>query len=274
MKRRIAFGSQLAVLGMIAIILIYPLFIVGSTSLKTNNEFYKNRVGLPIEPQFDNYAYVFQKANIASATFNSFLIMAISVIGLLVIGSLASYAITKMGIKRSDDWARMFLLPMAFSAQVVITPLFTMFRVMGLMNSIWAVILIDIATFLPLTIYILSKFMMTVPGALSEAARIDGANHLTVYSRIIMPLCKVPVTTLVVINGMYVWNDFFVPFMFISDPSRRTLPLTLVLFQQQFKVEWPDLCAAIIFTIAPMLIMYAFLQKYIIAGVGAGALKG
>jgi len=274
MKHKFAFGSQIGVLGIISIIILYPLFLVGSTSLKTNTEFLQNRVGLPTNPQFENFAYVFQKANIASSTLNSYMIMALSVLGLIVIGSLASYAITKMGIRRSDEWARMFLLPMAFSAQVVITPLFTMFRIMGLTNTIWAVILIHIATFLPLTIYILSKFMMTVPSALTDAARIDGANHFTVYSRIVMPLCKVPVTTLVVINGMYTWNDFFVPFMFISDVSRRTLPLTLVLFQQQFKVEWPNLCAAIIFTIAPMLIIYIFLQKYIIAGVGAGALKG
>jgi len=274
MKRQFAFGSQMAVLGMIAIILLYPLFLVGSTSLKTNSEFLANRVGLPTDPTLDSFAYVFAKANIAGATFNSFFIMALSVIGLLVIGSLAAYAITKMGIRRSDEWARVFLLPMAFSAQVVITPLFTMFRIMGLTNTVWAVILIHIATFLPLTVYILSKFMMTVPSALTEAARIDGANHFMIYSRVIMPLCKVPLTTLVVINGMYTWNDFFVPFMFISDVAKRTLPLTLVLFQQQYKVEWPNLCAAIIFTIAPMLIIYIFLQKYIIAGVGAGAVKG
>ena len=274
MKRRITFSVQLAVLIMIAMILLYPLFIVGSTSLKTNTEYQQNRVGLPGEPRFENYSYVFEKANIPQATFNSFVIMALSVGGLLLIGSLAAYAITKMGVRRPDDWARVFLLPMAFSAQVVITPLFTLFRMMGLLNTVLSVVLIDIATFLPLTIFLLSKFMMTVPRTLTEAAHIDGANHFTIYSRIIMPMCKVPLTTLLIINGMYVWNDFFVPFMFITDPSKRTLPLTLMDFQTAYHVSWPQISAVVFFTIAPMLVMYLFLQRYIIAGVGAGAVKG
>ena len=259
---------------MITIILLTPLFFLGSTSLKTNSEYQQNRVGLPVDPRFENYSYVFEKANIPQAMFNSFVIMALSVGGLLLIGSLAAYAITKMGIRRSDDWARAFLLPMAFSVQIVITPLFTMFRMMGLLNTVLSVVLTDIATFLPLTIFLLSKFMMTVPSALTEAARIDGAGHLVIYSQIIMPMCKVPLATLIVINGMYVWNDFFTPFMFITDPAKRTLPLTLMDFQTSYFTSWPPLSAAVVFTIAPMLIMYIFLQKYIIAGVGAGAVKG
>ena len=274
MKRRLYSGIRLSVLILIAIILIYPLFIIGSTSLKTQDEYYSNRVGMPENPSIENYASVWEKANIPRATRSSFTIMALSVAGQLVIGSLAAYAITKMGIRGSDRWAQAFLTPMAFSAQVVIVPLFTMFNTLHLLNTLPSVVLIFIAKGLPLTIYLLSKFMMTLPNALMEAARIDGASHFTIYSRIVMPLSRVPIVTLIVINGMYVWNDFFVPFMFMQRDTWQTLPQALILFQSAWNVSWPSIAAVTIYTIAPMFIVYLFFQRYIIAGVGAGAIKG
>jgi len=274
MKIRIAFGIKLAILIMITIILVYPLFMVVNTSLKTQEEYLKDRVGLPDTPRFETYSEVYNKANIPRAMRNSFTIMLMSVAGQLFIGSLAAYAITKMGLRNSDNWARMFLTPMAFSAQIVIVPLFTMFNVLQLLNTLPSVVLIFIAKGLPLTIYLLSKFMMTVPSALTEAARIDGANHFSIYSRIILPLSKVPIMTLIVINGMYVWNDFFVPFMFLQKDTLQTLPQTLIVFQSAWSTHWPEVAALTVYTIAPMFAIYLFFQKYIITGVGAGAVKG
>ena len=274
MRRHIFKGVRLAILIMIAIILVYPLYLTINTSLKTQDEYYADRLGVPETPRFENYKYVWDQANIGRATRNSFMIMTISVAGQLAIGSLAAYAITKTGIKRPDRWSHAFLIPLAFSAQIVIIPLFTMFNIMHLFNTLASIIFIFIAGGLPLTIYLLSKFMHSIPNALTEAARIDGANHITIYSRIIIPLSKVPLITLVVINGMNVWNNFFVPFVFITKDSLMTLPQTLIIFQSSWSTSWPHVAAAVIFTIAPMFIVYFFLQRYIIEGVGAGAVKG
>ena len=149
-----------------------------------------------------------------------------------------------------------------------------MFSSLGMLNTLPSVILIYVARGLPLSIFLLSKFMITVPAAFTEAARIDGANHFTIYSRIVMPISKVPIVTLVVINGMYVWNDFFVPFMFLHGSSWQTLPQTLMIFQSAFNVSWPEIAAVTVYTVAPMLVVFLVLQRYIITGVAAGAVKG
>jgi len=117
--------------------------------------------------------------------------------------------------------------------------------------------------------------MHGVPREITEAAHIDGANHLAIYASIIMPMTKTAIATLVVINGMYVWNDFFLPFMFLTRGNLRTLPQNLVLFQSNVvHTSWPEICANVVYTVAPILIIYLFLQKYIIAGVAEGAVKG
>ena len=273
-RRSVSFGVQMCVLTLAALIVLYPLFLIVSNSLKSKEEFARNRVDPPKTIAFENYAQVWREGRIPETTRNSFLIALFSLAGQIVIGSLAAYALTKMGLKRAETLSALFLLPMIFSSQLVIIPLFLMFRALRMLNTVQGIVLIYIAGGLPLTIYMLSRFMNSVPNALTESARIDGANHFTIYSRIIMPLTKVALSTLIVINGLGIWNDFFLPYMFFTSSKLRTLPLNTYLFREEHGAQWHLICTNMVFTITPVLVVYLFLQKFIISGVVAGAVKG
>jgi raffinose/stachyose/melibiose transport system permease protein len=149
-----------------------------------------------------------------------------------------------------------------------------MYKYTGLLNTLTGVIIIYIATGLPIAIFIFTKFMNGIPEQISEAAFIDGANHIQIYWRIILPLIKPALITVVIINGLGIWNDFFVPLMFFTNGQINTLPLSVFQFTQQYGNQWGLIGADIIYSIIPALIVYMILQKYIINGVTAGSIKG
>lgn len=273
MKKNKASVIRIIVLALIAAVILYPLLLTLITSLKSVTEYFQNRVSLPHVYVLENYVRVYQEAHIVNAFSNSFVITVGSLAGQLLFGTMAAYALTKTRMKRAKLYTNLFLIPMVFTAQLVVFPLYLMFNAMHMVNSDLALILIYIASAMPITVFMLARFMLGIPDALTESARIDGANHVTIYMKIIIPLTKVALATLVVINGMYVWNDFFLPSIFLSGVDKRTLPQGVVLFQGQYLIRWPQLCADVVYTVIPILVVYLFLQKYIISGLVAGAVK-
>jgi raffinose/stachyose/melibiose transport system permease protein len=116
--------------------------------------------------------------------------------------------------------------------------------------------------------------MSTIPYQISEAAIIDGARHLTIYSKLILPLIKSSIATTIVVSSLGIWNDFFLPLLFITNRNLQTLPLKLFTFRGEYASHWPNMCSLMVFMLLPVVIIYVFLQKYIISGVVAGSVKG
>jgi len=245
-----------------------------STSLRTEQAFNSNPVSLPESINFNNFIRVFKLANIPAAMANSLIITAFSVLGQIFFGSLAAYALTKMNLKKSNVYLSMYLFPIVFSIQMVILPVFVIFKYLNLIDTHLGVILIYIATGLPISVFILAKFLKTVPNSLCEAAQIEGASHFQIYYKIILPVIKAPIAAIAVINGLSVWNDFFVPFMFFTSGKIKTLPLGIYLFNQDHFIKWTYVSADILMTVFPLIIAYILLQKYVIKGVMEGSLKG
>lgn len=266
--------ARSALLVALSLIVLYPFFLLTITSLKSKADFSRNKAGLPREIVWENYETVFVRAKIPETAWNSLTITATSVFFQVLIGSLAAYALSKMRIKRADVYTSLFLIPMIFSSQVVIIPLFLMFRVLKLLNTAEGLIIVYVAGGLPMSIFMLSRFMKGVPDSLSESALLDGAGHWQIYWRVVMPLTKVAISTLVIVNGLSVWNDFFLPFMFFTSGRLKTLPLNTYLFTEEHGARWNLVCTNMVYTVLPMLMLYLFLQKYIIHGVVAGAVKG
>ena len=127
---------------------------------------------------------------------------------------------------------------------------------------------------LPLIILILTGFMKTIPYEISEAAIVDGAGHFRIYSMIILPLIKPAIATSVVLSALSVWNDFFLPLIMVTKSDVMTLPMAVFQFKGLYQTSWPMVCACIVFLVVPMMIAYVFLQKHIVSGVVAGAVKG
>lgn len=258
----------------VMIIILYPFMLMVLTSLKSESELFTNNVGFPESPKFSNYIEVFKVAEIPRLFANSVIITSLSLFSQVIFASLAAYALTKMRFRRSGLFFNLFLIPIIFSIHFVVLPIFIMFKYMNLLDTYLGAILIYTAVGIPIAVIILTAFMKSIPYELSEAAHMDGASHFTIYSRVILPLLKGPIAAICVINGLYVWNDFFVPLMFFLGDDLMTLPQGIFKFSSQYARSWTLIFTDIIYTIVPFIILYIFLQRYIIKGVTQGAIKG
>lgn len=265
---------KVLILGIIAFFVMAPILIVVIISFKTEPEFMKTNF-LPTFPlHFENYIKVWNDAQIPKVTFTSLTITLCSVLGQVFAGSLAAYALTSMKFKHAKIFSSLFLIPMVFSIQTVIFPLFLIYKEVHLLNTRTGLVIIYIATGLATCIFIFTKFMQSVSKEIIESAQIDGASHLRTYFQIMLPLTKAQISTIAIINGLGVWNDFFLPLMMFTDGNIKTLPLSMYTFTTEYGLKWTLVSADIVFMLLPMVIIYLFLQKYIIEGVAAGAVKG
>ena len=225
-------------------------------------------------PSFANYVKVWKAAGIPQALLTSVTITIISIVGQIIFGTMAAYALCKMRFKHANFYHSMFLVPMVFSIQTIILPLFLLYSKLHLLNTQRGLMYIYIAIGLPTCIFLMTKFLKSIPYEISEAALIDGAGHFRIFFQIILPLSKTQIATIAIINGLSIWNDFFLPLMMFTDGKISTLPLSIHQFSTQYHMQWTLISTDIMMMLLPMLILYLFLQKYIVSGVAAGAVKG
>lgn len=252
---------------------LYPFSLLIVTSLKTQMEYMRSSVSFPQVPQIVNFATVWKRSDIFSGFRSSITITVLSLVLLVFFGSLAAYALTKMNFAKAGKYQLIFLAPMILPIQIIAIPLYLIFSKMHMLNALGGISFVYVATGLPLVIFIMTSFMKTIPNSINEAAKIDGASEFQVFYKIMLPLLKPVLATVTIISGLGVWNDFFLPLLLISDPSKKTLPLKIYAFMGQYSSNWPLICACIIYVLLPVFILYIAMRKYIVQGVVAGAVK-
>ena len=257
-----------------SIVILYPFSILLITAFKTQREYMMSATSLPAQWTFDNFREVLSGSNVLNSFLNSSFIMVVSVAIQVFIGALTAYALTKMKFKRAGKYSMLFLLPMIIPVQSLVIPLYLIYTKVGLLDTRIGLIGIYAATGLPLVIFMLTSFMKTIPIQISESAQVEGAGEFIIFYKLILPLLKPVVATITVISGLSIWNDFFMPMIMISDPAKKTLPLKIYDFMGQYTSNWPLICVCILLVIIPILILYCFMQRYIIDGVVAGSVKG
>ena len=208
-----------------AVLIFFPLINMFLSSLKTSREIFKTPYALPEDWLFSNYIEVWGKGGFGRYFFNSIYVTAISMGIVLLLGSMAAFGICRYQYKLSTAVYLAFLAGIMLPLKAAIIPLFFLIRKIGLMNNQIALILIFTAMSLPSTVFILSGFMKTIPYALEDSGRIDGANEWVVFRQIIMPLSAPSVALVTIYNAVPVWNDFFFPLVFIQTDKLKTLPL-------------------------------------------------
>ncbi len=265
---------RIFILIILTFITLCPFLILVMVSLKTKSDFMLNPLGIPIVWNFQNYITVFKRSNIMQSFLNSSTITVISVLFQIVFGAMVGYALTKMSFKHSKVFTSLFLVPMIFPIQAIMIPIYIIFIKLGLVNTYFGLIIIYIATGLALVIFMMTSFMRTIPIEISESAFVEGAGHLTIFFKLILPLLKPIVATTAIISGLSIWNDFFMPLIMITKKDLKTLPLKIYDFMGQYSSDWTLIATCIVFVIVPIIIVYCMLQKYIISGVAAGAIKG
>mgnify|MGYP001126285059 FL=1 len=253
---------------------IYPLFWVLSGSLKTKNEIITNVWGPPAGLEFGNYAEAWKMAGMGMRIVNSVSITAAALVVLVAAATPCAYALARLrfrgrGIVTAAVVAAMFVPP-----QVMAIPLFMVARDLGLINNGLGVAVIYAASSLPLSVFILRSFFLTLPADLEDAARVDGASRFQVLLHIMLPLIRPGVALVLIFGFIEIWNDFFLAFLLLRKPELQTIPLGLVSFFQQYDSLWNLYFAALMITTLPVIIVFLLMQRQFIAGLTAGAVKG
>lgn len=266
--------SRYIILGLLSLIALIPLLTLLMVSLKTRSDFMKFPLRFPQVLNFQNYVTVYKRSAIVRSFLNSFIITAGSLVIQIFVGTLASYAITKMSFKRAGLFSAFFLVPMIFPVQTITIPVYIIYKNLDLLNTYAGMMILYAAIGIPIVVFMMTSFMKTIPFQISESAMIDGASHFVIYYQLILPLMKPVTSTLIVICGLTAWNDFYLPQIMLTKTVLKTLPLKIYDFFGQYTSDWTLICTCIVFVIVPIIVLYCFLQRNIIDGITAGAIKG
>ncbi|MGW4599282.1 carbohydrate ABC transporter permease [Streptomyces sp. NPDC004457] len=273
-RRRLAPALTYLSLIVASLVVLVPLVVVFLTSLKTSGEVTDGGpLSLPDDwLNLDNYVTAFTDGKMLSAFFNTTVILLFSITGTVIIGSMTAYAIDRFDFRAKKPVMALFLIATLVPGVTTQVATFQVVNSFGLFNSLWAPILLYMGTDI-VSIYIFLQFIRGIPVSLDEAARLDGANSLTIYWKIILPLLKPAIATVVIIKGITVYNDFYIPFLYMPSEDLGTISTALFRFKGPFGAHWEDISAGTILVIAPTLVVFLFLQRYIYNGFAQGATK-
>ncbi len=264
-----------ASLSILAAIWLSPFVTILLSAVRSQGDLFTRGIySWPSEFLWSNFVEAWQTGDFSIYFRNSLLLIATKVpLGILV-ASLAAYPLAKMRFPLSTPIFLLFLVGLAVPVQVTLQPLLIMMQRIGLANSIWALVPPYIAFGLPFQIFVMRGFFRLIPGELIEAARLDGASELTIFRRIMLPLSLPALATLFIIDSLSTWNEFLIALVMINAKDSRTVPLGLLQFQGEFSTQYTLLMAGIVISIVPVIAIFIFLQRYFVAGLTGGALKG
>nr|WP_229927773.1 carbohydrate ABC transporter permease [Kitasatospora indigofera] len=255
-------------------IVLVPLLVVFLTSLKTDKE--ASTTG-PLTPpgnwfNFGNYLTAFQEGRLVQALVNTAIILVISTTGTVLIGSMTAYAIDRFEFRLKKLVMGLFLVATLVPGVTTQVATFQIVNDLGAFNTRWAAILLYLGTDI-VSIYVFLQFIRSIPVSLDEAARLDGANSFTIYRRIILPMLKPAVATVVIIKGITVYNDFYIPFLYMPDSELGTVSTALFRFKGPFGAHWETISAGTVLVILPTFLVFLTLQRFIYSGFAAGSTK-
>jgi len=257
----------------VATISLYPIFLMFLSSFKTSAEIFKDPLGLPTKFTLDTYRTLMSKIPFDQYFMNSVIVSVTSVVLVVVFCSLAAYYIARFKFSWNNAIFFLFLLGMMIPIKLGIVPLFILMRDLGLINSLWSLIFMNIATGTPLTMLILTGFFKTMPMELEEAARMDGAGNLRVLWSVLLPLMRPALGTVVIVNFISAWNDFFFPLIFITEKAKMTIPVGMLSLFGEHSADWGSLFAGLTLASLPMMILFFIASKQFMEGLTAGAVK-
>ncbi|MDT9684230.1 carbohydrate ABC transporter permease [Streptomyces sp. TRM76323] len=275
-RRRPPIGTALTYLSLVAasVVVLLPLVVVFLMSLKTSEEATEGgALSLPGNwLNFDNYVTAFTDGNMLSAFGNTAFILFFSIGGTVLIGSMTAYAIDRFDFRAKKTVMALFLVATLVPGVTTQVATFQVINSFGLVDTRWAPILLYMGTDI-VSIYIFLQFIRGIPTSLDEAARLDGANAFTIYRKIIFPLLKPAIATVVIIKGITTYNDFYIPFLYMHSEDLGTISTALFRFKGPFGAHWEAISAGAILVIVPTLVVFLLLQRWIYNGFAQGATK-
>lgn len=266
--RRIAFISG----AVLAVIYAFPFFLVLLNSVKAKRDIRNNPVAPPEEWLWGNYAEAWDRLEYFQSFTNSVVITVSSVIAIVVTSSMLAYYLARTRSKFSSMTFLILVASMIVPFQALMIPFVGLFGNLGMLNSRSALVFFYVGFGVALSTFLYHGFISNIPYELDEAAAIDGANDFTIFRKIIFPMLSPVTATVAIVNGLWIWNDFLLPSLVLSQ-EKRTIPLRTYVFYGTYTSDYGLAMAGLVLSVAPIILFYFFMQKQIISGVSAGAVK-
>jgi raffinose/stachyose/melibiose transport system permease protein len=258
----------------VALLVIFPLVAAAVNGFKSNADLLLHPFALPQTWQWENYTSVLGSDSFWRQLTNSVLVMSATALGVMVLASMPAFVFARMQFRGREVLYNFFTLVLLFPIAVAILPLYITLRQASLIDSLWGVILPQIAFGLPSNILILRGFFASLPRELDEAAAMDGCTTVGFFVRILLPLMRPALAAVAVLSMVASWNNFFLPLLVLNSEQLYTLPLGIQQFQGQFGTDWGRVLAFVSLALAPTVGFYLLAERQIVAGLTAGAVKG
>jgi ABC-type glycerol-3-phosphate transport system permease component len=272
LKSMSATTAKYASLVIAGLVTLLPLSVLLFASLKTSSEYAQTG---PFDPpsdwfNFDNFVTAFTSGKMLEGFVNTTIVLAVSLVGTILIGTMAAYAIDRFTFRGKKLVVGLFLVATLIPGVTSQVATFQLINGLGLYDTKAALILLFMGTDI-IAIYLFIQFMQSIPISLDEAAMIDGANRWTIYWRIVLPLLRPAIATVVIIKGIAIYNEFYTPFLYL--PSEGLISTSLFRFKGPFGAQWEVIAAGTVLVIIPTLIAFLLLQRWIYKGLTSGAVK-
>jgi raffinose/stachyose/melibiose transport system permease protein len=256
-----------------AVAFLFPVYALVTLALKDPNQIANHPLAVPDPPSAHSFAAAWQKASLGSALLNSAIITVASVLALIMLGSLAGYFLARRATKLSYGLYILFLLGIILPFQLGMIPLYKFVSDLGLIGTYQGMILFYSGIQLPFTVFLYTGFIRSLPSDYANAALIDGASHLQAFGKVVFPLLRPITGTVLILNAVHIWNDFFTPLLYLGGSGNETTPVRLFAFVNEYTSDYGLVAAGLVLAALPILLIFLLLQRYVIRGFSSG-LKG
>ena len=257
----------------VAVAFLFPVYALVTLSLKDTQQIAAAPLSPPTAPTLGNFSEAWSRASLGSALLNSTVITVVSLAVLIGIGSFAAYFIARSMTRLGFGLYVLFLLGIVLPFQLGMIPLFTMVDDAGLLGTYQGMIVFYTGIQLPFTIFLYTGFIRALPADYADAALIDGAGHLRAFTHVVFPLLRPITGTVLILNAVHIWNDFFTPLLYLGGSGRETVPVRVFAFVNEYTSDYGLVAAGLVLAALPILVIFLLLQRYVIRGFSSG-LKG
>jgi ABC-type glycerol-3-phosphate transport system permease component len=275
-RRRLALHSLRgqALLILACLLVVAPCWFLLMGAFKSVSEFFNSPFGLPESWGLGNFSEAWTEADLTTAFRNSLIITTASVFISTSCAALASFAIARLRFRGATFIQLALIAGLVLPTQLIVIAAFVEMRWLGLLGTIWPVILFYSVSGIPIGVLFLVGFFRAIPAALTEAAAIDGAGPWRQFLHVVLPLSRAPIMTVAILNAVWIWNDFFVPLVFANQASIQTVPLAILNFYGVNTTDYGLIFAGVVMSALPVVLVYVVMTRRFIGGIMAGGVKG
>jgi len=276
MTRARSIGNIVAILilAAAAAFTLFPIYMAALNSVKTEGAMLTNVLSVPASLEWANYADAYEKIDFLNSLRNTVVVTAIGVFGIVLLASMAGYKMSRTPGKLSGFLFGLFVLSSLIPFHSIMISLVRIAKELHLQGTTYGLGLIYVGLGVALAIFLYHGFVKSIPRELDEAAVIDGCGELRLFFGVIFPLLLPITATVAILNALWMWNDFLLPLLMLTDNDYYTLLIATNMLFGEYNNDWSAILASLVLTMLPVIVAYVLLQRYILSGIAEGAIKG